>query len=150
MDDRRAAPDDVRQQPSADHAPELDSSGAVEPAPKGKHGGRRPGAGRPKGSKGTLPHGAVQVLDAARVAKRRLGKDPDPSDLAALELVYKRVGDVLAEDVDYRQAGHVLKAGAMVADALAGPIAQKVEHGGSVEVTRIERVVVDAGKGPAK
>jgi hypothetical protein len=145
MVNRRAGLDSVRQPPSTKHAPDLDSSGDGESAPKGKHGGKRSGAGRPSGSKNTLPLGAVHVLDAARVAKRRLGKDPDPSDLAALELVYRRVGDVLTEGVDYRQAGHVLKAGAMVADALAGPIAQKVEHGGSVEITKIERVVVDAG-----
>jgi hypothetical protein len=146
MVNRRAGPDSVRQPPSTSHAPDLDSSGDGVEAPKGRHGGRRPGAGRPRGSRNTLPLGAVQVLDAARVAKRRLGKDPDPDDLKALELVFKRVGDVLFEDVDYRQAGHVLKAGAMVADALAGPIAQKVEHGGSVEVTKIERVIVEPAK----
>lgn len=93
-------------------------------------GGKRPGAGRPPGSKNTLPLGAVRVLNAARVAERRLAglKDATQEDKAIVERVFERVGEVLEGKVDAFRAGHVLKAGAMVADAVAGPQVQKVQH----------------------
>lgn len=116
-------------QPST--TPEIDSSGETQPKRK-KRGGKRPGAGRKLGSKDVLPHGTVAALNAAHVAQRRLGKnDADPEALKALEKVYERVGAVLEGKVWFQDAGHVLKASAMVADAVAGPLAQKHEVGGT-------------------
>lgn len=111
------------------------------------NGGRRPGAGRKPGTPNVLPTGTVAALDAARIAQKRLGKDADPADLAVLQHVYSRVADVLAEKVDFRQAGHVLKGSAMVADAVAGPIVQKVQASGA-DGGPLTVLIRDLGKEP--
>lgn len=141
--------------PTAPEALETDSApngrkskGGRNYVPKGMgNGGRRPGAGRKAGTKNVLPLGTVAVLNAARIARKRLGDDAHPDDLAAVTRVYERVADVLEERVDWRSATPVLKAGAMVADAVAGPLAQKHEHagegGGPLEV-----VIRDLSKEP--
>ena len=91
-----------------------------------RSGGARPGAGRPKGSKASAPYGTRLALTALAVAKRRLGDQVDPAAEACLERVYQRVIDVLEELVEPSAAPSVLKAAALLADSVAGPLKQKV------------------------
>jgi hypothetical protein len=115
-------------------------------------GGRRPGAGRPKGSGNALPLGTVTVLNTARIAERRLEarKDATPEDKAIVERVYERVAAVLEGKVHHSVAPSVLKAGAMVADAVAGPMAQKLEIKDERAHARLAFSVADRVLGPQR
>jgi hypothetical protein len=126
-------------------------------------GGARPGAGRPRtrplpdptaeprergrpaGSKNVLPHGTVSTLNAARIAERRLEtrKDATEEDRRIVTRVYERVGEVLEGRVLPAKAFAVLKAGAMVADAVAGPQAQKLEIKDESQHSRLAFSVAD-------
>jgi hypothetical protein len=113
--------------------------------PKRKHvatgnkppGGSRVGAGRPPGSRAVLPHRSVAAINALNVAKRRLGDVEDSEALNTLENVYSRVADVLNERVHFSSAPSVLKAATIVADAVAGPQKQAVEHSGKVTLEKL-------------
>lgn len=91
------------------------------------HGGKRAGAGRPKGAKNTLPLGSVRALIATTCAQKRLTSEATPEERAVVQHAFERVADVLDESVSAFGAAHVLKAAAMVADAVAGKQADKVE-----------------------
>lgn len=56
---------------------------------RGKNGGRRPGAGRPKGSKNVLPLGHVKAARALRKAAKQKPRDPmaDEDELHPEDLV---------------------------------------------------------------
>jgi hypothetical protein len=143
MVNRRAGSDSVRQPPSTSHAPDLDSSGDGKSAPKGKHGGKRPGAGRPPGSKDVLPHGAVAAIKAAGL---RVPKDATPAERELADRALVRIADVMEERVSSFGAFSVLTAARGLREEICGKVADKHEHGGSIEVTRIERVIVEPAK----
>lgn len=88
-------------------------------------GGKRPGAGRPPGSKNTLPLGAVAAVKAAGL------RVPGSASEAQRELANRalqRIADVLEEGVHFTAAGHVLKAATILREEICGPVKQKVEH----------------------
>lgn len=91
-------------------------------------GGKRPGAGRPAGSKNTLPLGAVSAIKALR---HRV-PDGTPKDLR--EVADEALGTVAAimrgEFYDAQAASTRLRAAAMAREEICGPIAQKVQHAG--------------------
>lgn len=120
----------------SDEAARLDS---CEPeAPRGKHGGHRLGAGRPKGAKNALPQGAVAAL---RALKHRVpeGTPEELADLAGEAL--ETVADVMRGR--FRRGGtERLNAARAVREEVCGPVKQKLEHTGSIEITKIVREIV--------
>lgn len=92
---------------------------------KGKHGGKRPGAGRPKGADNALPYGAVQAL---RSLNHRLPASVSEEAKALSERCTARIVDVLEERVGFQEAGHVLKAATILREEICGPLKQRVEH----------------------
>lgn len=106
--------------------------GRSRPPPKPR-GGKRPGAGRPRGSRNALPAGAVGALRALRF---RVPKDiaPELADAAgeALETVVKVMrGKVKRGAIASLTAARVLR------EEICGPIPKQVQVAGSV-VFRIE------------
>lgn len=107
-----------------------------------QRGGKREGAGRPRGSTNALPLGTVAALKALRLRVPE-GAAPEVAEVAGRCL--ERVADVLEGKVHFTDAGHVLKAAAMLREELCGPIAQKLQHTGadgaplSFELVRRER-----------
>lgn len=118
----------MRRPPDADtgpKTPKLDSSGDGErPA---KHGGKRSGAGRPRGSQNTLGYGEVKALGVARLKLPETASQGE-ADLAAVAL--GRIVDVMNGVVDFRQSGSVLKAATRIREEICGPLAQKYEMTG--------------------
>lgn len=91
---------------------------------KGKHGGKRPGAGRPAGSKNVLGFGEVRAIKAARL------RVPETATAEAAELAdraQQRIIDVMEGSVHYMEAGNVLKAATRLREEICGPVAQKHE-----------------------
>lgn len=99
--------------------------------PSRKRGGRRPGAGRKPGSKNTLDYGEVAAIAATKL---RIPEDADSSvkQLAARALV--RIADVMEEGVWEKQGRNVLAAATRIREEACGPLAQKVEHSGRVQL----------------
>ena len=95
--------------------------------------GRKP-SGRPPGSRNVLPRGTVLALRGAAVARRRLGAAEDPEAMAVLETVASRIADVLCEKVHPLQAPHVLKAAAMLAEAVGGKVTVLAVEGGPIRI----------------
>lgn len=91
-------------------------------------GGKRPGAGRPKGSDNALEYGQVQAL---RTLNYRVPETLPAEAAAFANDALIRIVDVMHERVPYLQAGHVLKAATRVREEFCGPLAQKVEHSGA-------------------
>jgi hypothetical protein len=104
-----------------------DSSGQGA-ARKGR-GGRRPGAGRPPGSKNALPQGAVAAI---RALKLRVPADASPE-------VEELAAETLATTVEIMRRGYRTR-GAMVRLLAAkearvevcGKVAEKHEHSGTI------------------
>lgn len=102
----------------------------MDQAPKRKHrangkpvGGKRPGAGRPRGSENTLELGEVKAIKAANL---RLPKDaPEPIKLLANRAL-ERIVEVLEQQVHYTDAGNVLKAATRLREEACGPLMQKL------------------------
>jgi hypothetical protein len=94
---------------------------------KRKHGGARPGAGRPAGTPNVLPKGTVEAIRALRHRVPE-GASPEVADAAGFALT--RVLDVLSGRVRGADAGPVLKAAAMTREEFCGPMAQRVEASG--------------------
>lgn len=88
-------------------------------------GGRRPGAGRPKGSDNALPYGAVQAVASLR---HRVPEEVSPALKAIADRALSRVVDVLEERVGYREMAGVLKAATILREEVCGPLKQRVEH----------------------
>jgi hypothetical protein len=107
----------------------------VSDAPRRQHratgrkppGGKRPGAGRPKGSRNALPYGAVQAVEAVSL---RVPEGASPAAKALADRAFQRVVDVLEERVDFKMAPPVLKAATIIREEVCGPLAQKLEHSG--------------------
>ena len=88
-------------------------------------GGARPGAGRPPGTKNTLPLGAVAALKAAGL---RVPPAASEAEKALADRALQRIADVLEEKVWHTSAGHVLKAAQTIREEVCGPVKQRVEH----------------------
>lgn len=105
---------------------------------KGKRGGKRVGAGRPAGSRNTLPLGAVRALKAAR----RLPEESDAELEDFTGRALAAVDEVLRDKVPPQRVFGRLRAAGMVLDTLCAPVAQKVDVGGKVAVSiQINRTV---------
>lgn len=90
-----------------------------------KHGGRRPGSGRPKGSKNALPLGAVKAIKAAglRVPESATQDERELAD-ESLDAMTK----VMRGEVYFKDAPHRLKAAAQLREEICGPVKQRIEH----------------------
>lgn len=105
-------------------------------------GGRRPGAGRPAGTRNALPLGTVQAVKAMRL------RVPDGTPYEAAELADEALGtvvEVMRGNVWYQAAGPRLKAATVLREEICGPLAQKVEHSGTVT---LEHLVLASMKKP--
>lgn len=91
-----------------------------------KRGGKRSGAGRPKGSKNTLNYGEVAAIAAAKLRPPPSEAPPEVHQLAARAL--ERITDVMEEKVWERQGRNVLAAATRIREEACGPLTQKVEH----------------------
>lgn len=92
-------------------------------AEKRRHGGLRPGAGRPRGSKNALPEGYVSALKSLRW---NVPEDA-PEEIADL------AGETLAVMVALMRdevPGHLLQPAVSLRRELTGPPIQRVEHAG--------------------
>lgn len=108
--------------------------------PTPKHGGKRNGAGRKKGTPGTggRPLGSKSALRYGEVkAVKALGyrvPDGTPEDVAAdADEAWQRIVAVMRGKVHSSQAPQVLKASTRLRDEVCGPPAQKVAVAGVAE-----------------
>lgn len=107
-----------------------------------RRGGKRTGAGRPKGSKNTLNYGEVAAIAAAKLRPPSPDAPPEVHQLAARAL--ERIADVMEEKVWERQGRNVLAAATRIREEACGPIVQKVQHAGA----NGEALVVEIRKEP--
>lgn len=91
---------------------------------KGKHGGKREGAGRPAGSKNVLELGAVRAIKAARLRVPET-VTPEAADLA--DRAQQRIIDVMEEQVHFTSAPSVLKAATRIREEICGVLSQRHE-----------------------
>ena len=84
------------------------------------HGGRRPGAGRPRGARSVLPQGAVGCIKAARASR---GEDPHGDEAFGVVLAVMR-GEV------HDRPSVRLQAAREVLDRALGRPTQPVRHEG--------------------
>lgn len=96
-----------------------------------KRGGKRLGAGRPKGSKNTLDYGEVAAIAAAKLRPPPPDAPPEVQQLAARAL--QRIADVMEEKVWERQGRNVLAAATRIREEACGPLTQKVDVTGSLQ-----------------
>ncbi len=95
--------------------------------PKRGRGGKRPGAGRPAGSRNALGYGEAKAVHACKL---RLPKDATPEAEYLAQRALQRIVDVMEGQVSFLEAGAVLKASTRVREEVCGPLAQKLEHAG--------------------
>lgn len=117
--------------PSPEISPGSDSSGPARSAPR-KHratgnpkGGRRPGAGRPKGAKNVLLQGAVKAI---KVANMRVPETASPGERALADRALQRIIDVMEEEVSSFNAYSVLTSARLLREEVCGKVADKHEH----------------------
>lgn len=120
-----------------DQAPEIDFSGLEGVSRKG---GKRPGAGRPKGATNALPAGAVAAIKAARL---RVPADATPEAAQLAGRALERIIDVM-EDRCGMGSFAVLGAARALREEVCGPLKQKVEHTGAEGGPLVVKVVVEA------
>lgn len=97
---------------------------------RGGNGGKRPGAGRPKGSTEAVPRAEVRAIKACGL---RLPENAKPEAAVAAEAAWERIADVMLERVHFTSAGHVLKAAIHIREEVCGPVTQRHEHAVKVE-----------------
>ena len=98
-------------------------------------GGFREGAGRPVGSKDTVPKGFKK---ASKIARFR-APEGTPEDVANIaDKAFRRILRIMNGKIDYQSAGPQLKAACVVREEICGSIKQTIEHqgknGGPVEI----------------
>lgn len=93
-------------------------------------GGKRPGAGRPKGAKNVLPQGAVAALKAGL---KRVPENATPEERELAALAMSRITDVMMERVSSFSMHGVLTASRTIREEICGKVAEKHEH--DVKVT---------------
>jgi hypothetical protein len=100
--------------------------------PNGRpNGGRREGAGRPKGTSNPLPLGAVSAIKAM---KRWHPEAVNPEAAPDGDRAFQRIRDVMEERVGEEMASPVLNAAKTVLERACGPVTQKHEHSGGVVI----------------
>lgn len=101
-------------------------------------GGRRPGAGRPRGTSNPLPLGAVGAIKALglRVPENTPQRYADDANEA-----YDTVVSVMRGEIDPEMAKVKLSAARVVREEVCGPVKQQVEHSGQVVNVSINRTV---------
>lgn len=96
-------------------------------------GGKRAGAGRPKGSRDVLPRGAVSIL------RLRVPPGATPEAAALADEALTAVAAVMRDDWKVKGAAAKLAAAAHLREEICGPMPQKHEvagkDGGPVEFT---------------
>ena len=92
-------------------------------------GGKRPGAGRPPGSRNTLPYGAVKAM---KVAGLRVPSGATAEERALADRCQERLVDVMEEKVSYLKAYSVLASATRLREEICGKVADKLEHSGTV------------------
>jgi hypothetical protein len=103
-------------------------------------GGKREGAGRPPGSRNTLPTGTVRALKAQRL---RVPADASPEAAEVAGRALERLVDVLEGRVRSHKALATLKAVAMVREEVCGPIEKKLRVSGAMSVAVVDPYAVD-------
>ena len=92
----------------------------------GPNGGRREGAGRPKGSKSALPLGDVKALKSLR---RRIPDEVSEEDAETAEDAFKVMVDVMTGKIHEKNGGRLrLSAATAVREDVCIPKKQQVEH----------------------
>lgn len=101
--------------------PELDSA-----PERGRHGGRRPGAGRPKGVREVLPRGAVKAIKALR------HRVPEGTAAPLAEVADEAFAAVVAVMRKPATPGAFarLQAAAAIREEVCGPVPKKHELAG--------------------
>lgn len=119
-------------------SPGADSSRDGKPARKhvatgNPKGGKRPGAGRPQGSKNTLPLGAVKAI---KVAGLRVPESATPQERQLADRALERIVDVMEERVFAfgGQAHAVLTAARGIREEICGKVADKHQLDGTVTI----------------
>lgn len=97
-------------------------------------GGLRERAGRPKGKQNSLEYGEVAAIAATKLRVPEAA-DPAVKQLAARALV--RIADVMEEGVWEKQGRNVLAAATRIREEACGPLAQKVEHSGRLQLENL-------------
>ena len=98
-------------------------------------GGDRPGAGRKKGTKDSRPrepHGTAVAIEAL---KHRIPEGTPPELEKMANTALRRIWDVMEQLVPYQHAPSVLKAAGMTREEICGPVTQRLDLSGSVNVT---------------
>lgn len=90
-------------------------------------GGKRVGAGRPKGSRDVLPRGAVTAIQAAGL---RVPEEADPAARALADEALDAVAAVMRTDWVIKGASAKLAAAALIREEICGPIPTKQEISG--------------------
>lgn len=116
---------------------------------KGGNGGKRPGAGRPKGSRDVLPRGAVTAVQALGL---RVPEDAAPEARALADEALNAVADVMRGEWVVKGASAKLAAAALIREEICGPIPKKHEltgKDGAPLVVEVIRYADVAGSGAA-
>ncbi len=102
----------------------------------GPNGGRREGAGRPKGSKSALPLGDVKALKSLR---RRIPDEVSEEDAEIAEDAFQVMVKVMTGKIHEKNGGRLrLSAATAVREDVCIPKKQVVEHSGEVFVGVID------------
>lgn len=121
------------------------------------HGGRRPGAGRPRGSRNG-DRAAVSALHSLResglsshpggVADVRARRQSLPPDLQQkVRVIEERLEDVLMERVSPSAASAVIKAAALMLDNILAPHSRSVEVSGKVGIEALVLAAIAPASG---
>jgi hypothetical protein len=97
-------------------------------------GGKRPGAGRPKGSAARVI--SNEAIKAARTIDPRGYRVPDDAPPAMRELAdraLQRISDVMEEGIGAPIAPSVIKAAQQIREEVCGPVEKRVRISGSLE-----------------
>jgi len=89
-------------------------------------GGKREGAGRPKGAKDVLPRGAVAAIKAAGL---RIPETASEAERELANRALERIADVMEETVAPFREFAVLTAARAIREEVCGPIPKKIEGG---------------------
>lgn len=90
-------------------------------------GGKRVGAGRPKGSRDVLPRGAVTAIKAAGL---RVPEEADPAARALADEALGAVAAVMRDDWKVPGASAKLAAATHIREEICGPVPRKQEISG--------------------
>lgn len=87
-------------------------------------GGKREGAGRPKGATSVLPRGTIKAI---KVAGLRVPDDASPEARELADVAQQRLIDVMCEKVSPFASNSVLTAARHLREEICGPIPKKHE-----------------------